>query len=253
MHDIAGRYDEAGELYAASLERDPESFATQLLMGLNLAKRSEANPEAAEGPEPVEGLPPLLSQARSHFRRSAELNPGLGPAYAGFGYTYIPEPGDVGPGIRALEKAHKLMPRRTDTTYNLFLLYLRNGDRGRAEAIERILLRDADPELAEMAREALLRDELRQAEALLAEARPAEAVEILTRVRNATTDDGLRERLDRYLTRISAVIELQRAVDLVRDGRLAEAEALVVSLIDELEDPEQRSYAEQFLEEIRGQ
>jgi len=238
VRDMAGHYDEAGELYAASLERDPDSFATQLLMGLNLAKRSEANPE------PVEGLPPLLSQARSHFRRSAELNPGLGPAYAGFGYTYIPDPGDVGPGIRALEKAHKLMPRRTDTAYNLFLLYLRNGDRGRAEAIERILLRDADPELADMAREALLQDELLQAEALLAEARPAEAVEIFTRVRDATTDDGLREHLDRYLTRISAVIELLRAVDLVRD---------VVSLIDELEDPEQRSYAEQLLEEIRGQ
>jgi hypothetical protein len=34
---------------------------------------------------------------------------------------------------------------------------------------------------------------------------------------------------------------------------LAEAEDLIVSLIDSLEDPEQRSYAEQLLEEIRGQ
>jgi hypothetical protein len=34
---------------------------------------------------------------------------------------------------------------------------------------------------------------------------------------------------------------------------LAQAEDLVVSLIDELEDPEKRSYAERLLEEIRGQ
>lgn len=250
MHDMAGRYDEAGELYAASLERDPDSFATQLLMGLNLVNRFAESSEA--NPEPAEGLPPLLSRAREHFRRSAELNPGLAPAYAGFGFTYIPDPGDVQPGIRALEKAHSLMPRSADTAYNLFLLYLRNGDRERAEGIERILLRDADPDLADRAREALLQDELRQAEALLAEARLAEAVEVFTRVRDATTDDTLRERLDRYLTEISAVIELQRAVDLIRAGRVAEAEDLVVALIEELEDPEQRSYAEKLLEEIRG-
>jgi hypothetical protein len=48
------------------------------------------------------------------------------------------------------------------------------------------------------------------------------------------------------------VIELQRAVDLIRYGRWAEAEDLVVSLIDELEDPEQRRYAETLLKEIRG-
>jgi len=34
---------------------------------------------------------------------------------------------------------------------------------------------------------------------------------------------------------------------------LAQAGDLLVSLIDELEDPEQRSYAESLLEEIRGQ
>ena len=43
----------------------------------------------------------------------------------------------------------------------------------------------------------------------------------------------------------------QEFVD-VRWVEVAEAEDLVISLIDELEDPEQRSYAEKLLEEIRG-
>jgi tetratricopeptide (TPR) repeat protein len=200
LRDMGARYDDAGELYAKSLERDPDNFRTQLLMGMNLVKRFAEQSEA--NPEPAEGLPPVLAEAREHFRRSAELNPGLASAYAGFGYTYLADPGDVGDGVRALEKAHTLMPRRLDIAYNLFLLYLRSGDRERAEAIERILL-DADPDLADRAREALLRDELREAEALLAEA------------------------------------------------RMAEAETLLVSLLDDLEDSEQRSYAERLLEDIR--
>jgi tetratricopeptide (TPR) repeat protein len=247
--DMVGRYDEAGELYAASLERDPDNFSTRHLAGLNLVNQFTEQSQGNAGT--FDELPPLLARAREQFRRAVELNPGLASAYAGFGYTYIADPGDVSPGIRALEKARSLMPRRTDFAFNLFLLYLQQGDRRKAEAIERVLLRDADPEIAGRAREALLQDELRAAESLLADGRLEEAVELLRRVRDETDDDRLRARLDAYLTEIATVLDLERASDLYRTGRLAEAESLLVSLLDRLGDPGQRDYAEQLLEEIR--
>ena len=197
-------------------------------------------------------LPPLLASAREHFRRSLELNPGLATAYANFGSTFVADPGDVQPGIRALEKALSMMPRSEETAFNLFTLYLRSGDSERAEAlVASVLSRSDDPEIAGLVREARLQEELSRADRLFRDESIDEAVEIMTRVRQETTDPALRAYLDDSLARIDRMARLQEAFELARAGRLAEAELQLSDVLEELEDPEQRRYAEELLEKIR--
>lgn len=250
VRELQGEPDKAAVLYEASLEQDPDNFLTQLLLGMNLmAQHYEATGSLVEiGAQ----LPPLLASARRHLRRSLELNPGLATAYANFGFTYIGDPGDLEPGIRALEKAASMMPRSVDTAFNLFTLYLRAGERERADAlVASVLSRTNDPEIPDLVREALLQDDLARAERLFREDQIDAAVQIMTRVRLETADPALREHLDATLAQIDHTGRLQVAFDLAKAGRLAEAEHQLAAILDELEDSEQRRYAEELLQKIR--
>jgi len=249
VRELAGDPEQAATLYAAALEGDPDNFATHLRLGRILVQRDRlASPWFA----PEKPLSPMLVAAREHFRRTIELNPGLGPAYSGFGYTYVTDPGDIEPGIRALEKALALMPGSETTAVNLYALYMRSGDVDAADALVRtILQRSDDPEILAFVRTARLREELSGVDALVREGRVREAVELVTRVRDRTTDPDMRAHLDEVLAQASRAVRLQEAFDLADAGRLAEAEELLVELLGDLDDPAQRQIVEQTLEQIR--
>jgi tetratricopeptide (TPR) repeat protein len=251
VRDRAGDREQAAKLYAASLERDPDNFVTHLLLGTNLVERER---QADSGPvDPAQPLSPLLVDAREHFRRTIELNPGAAYAYAGFGYTYVRDPGAVEPGLGALEKALALMPGSEAVAFNLFTLELRSGNREAAEELERtILSRSDDPEIRTLTREALLREEMHKVDALFQEGRNDEAVALITRIRNETTDPGLRAHLDGALAEVGRVARMREAFDLAQAGRLEEAEAMLTELAGQVVAPEQREIVEQVLEQIRA-
>ena len=145
-----------------------------------------------------------------------------------------------------------MMPRSEETAFNLFTLYLRTGNSERADAlVASVLSRSDDPEIAGLVREARLQEELSRADRLFRDESIDEAVEIMTRVRQETTDPALRAYLDDSLARIDRMARLQGAFELARAGRLAEAELQLSDVLEELEDPEQRRYAELLLEQIR--
>jgi len=249
VRDLRGDREQAAKLYTAALERDPDNFATHLLLGNNLVKQHR---QAYGRVHPGGPLSPLLVAARDHFRRTIELNPSLAPAYAGFGYTYVPDPGDVEPGIRALEKALAMRPGWEDIIINLFLLYLRVGDREAADGLDPTILQQSDdPEVHAFVQEALLREVLSGVDALFQEGRVHEAVALIARVRDEATSPDLRAHLDRLSAQAVKAVRVQEARDLACAGRFAEAEELLTKLVSELDDPRLRQVVEQALVEIR--
>jgi len=111
---------------------------------------------AAAGP--AGNAPPaeILARARSLLARATQLRPQFAPAYAELGWSYAAAAGEVGEGSAALEKARELVPSRLDVAANLFSLYLRAGQAGKARAMyEKILVPAGNRQVIEWARLAL--------------------------------------------------------------------------------------------------
>jgi tetratricopeptide (TPR) repeat protein len=92
-------------------------------------------------------------KARDMFAKAVELNPRVAESYIGLGITYMMLPGDVKPGIAALEKGLELDPENTNAALNLVALLVHDGQRERADAvIDKNIAPFADAELLQRAR-----------------------------------------------------------------------------------------------------
>jgi Flp pilus assembly protein TadD len=251
VRDLEGELDEASKFYRWALELDADNYLTNFLLAQNLVEQYYRKSE---------GRIADLVRAREHYRTSLELNPGLAAAYAGFGYTYIFDPGNPAPGVRAMARAHEMLPHDEDITYGLMLLYLRNGDREAAERLERQLSHSSDPALAALAFEALLNDDLDAANRAIAEQRLSEGLELIRKVQAKTDDAALQEELGQRAAEIEKVVEKNRlialyneAADLVNEGHLSAAEEKLARVLAETEDPELTGAAEELIRIIAEQ
>jgi Flp pilus assembly protein TadD len=258
IRDLDGELDEASKFYQWALELDADNYLTHFLLAQNLVERYYRRSDGKV--EPGAALPRDLARARELYRATLQLNPGLAAAYAGFGYTYIYDPGDPAPGVRAMARAHEMLPHDEEITYGLMLLYLKNGDREAAERLERQLSRSSDRALVALASEALLNDDLDSADRAINEQRLNEGLDLIRKVLAETDDPALQEELRRRAAEIEVVIEKNRviflyneAADLATQGHLTAAEEKLDRVLAETDDPELLGAAEELKRVIAEQ
>jgi len=156
LAELADRPREARPFYEKAAKLAPNDFLVQYRYGKNLL----------DDPQPDS-----LLAARAALTRVVALRPDFGEAWARLGYTYQAEESMDDNAVHILETAHRLLPSRMDVAHNLALAYARTGHRDQAEdLIEHVLVPQADPDSVLSAREALLDEDYRRAEALVNEA-----------------------------------------------------------------------------------
>ena len=251
-----GQHEEATGLFQRAVQADSTDATTYLLAAENLIEivRQRYLNRTQGGPAPEE-----IIQARALLHAAVELDPELALAQAQLGYTYTFGAQDPTAGIVALERATALLPSDEAAAYNLFLLYLRAGNRAAARAIESRTLRfSRDTELRSHVRDALLRADVGLVDSLISARKPDEALALVRRVARETEDAAFREELSALALRIEAFTVNQqntdsynRAVDLVNSGEYAKAERILVDLVATAKDTRLKEAAAKLLDDVR--
>ncbi len=146
IDELGGRHDAALARYQRAAELAPDDFMVNFVLGNALFEKYEKAPAGEQTSE-------LADRIRASLRRAAYLRPSFAEAWSmlGFTSTWDDEPDEI--GIKAMEQAHLLLPKRGDVGYNLTLLYLRSGrledarkvvDRMRANGIDGEMVRAAE-------------------------------------------------------------------------------------------------------------
>jgi tetratricopeptide (TPR) repeat protein len=166
---LPGGNARAEELFLRALEHDPEHARSQMGLALALGAQQKAGIEAAIerslvlGPDdpwvqlwagrfrlwqlaarheelPEDDLVQLLEDTRAFLERSIALEPEQPAAYAALGETYLYDPGEPAPGIRALETARQIAGPDNEVDLPLAALYIDSGQLPEArELIEGVL------------------------------------------------------------------------------------------------------------------
>jgi len=167
LDEAAGRDQAALARYRRAAELAPEDFMINYLLGDALFRQYESA-------ESTEEKTALADQARAALRRAAVLRPSFAEAWAKLGYTYTrdPEPDDM--GVKAMEHAHRLLPKRGDVGFNLTLLHLRRDRLEDAmEVVARMRSAGVDEGMVLAAEELTISHKNRRAEALARASRVA--------------------------------------------------------------------------------
>lgn len=247
-----GEPAEAGRLLRRAAEAAPDDFRVQLAYGQTLL-------ETVGGRRPRnEEEVAALDAAVAAFRRSVELRPESGAAWAGLGHAQVLAPSPDPEAAASMERAVELLPDRPDLVYNLVLARARAGDRpGVSAAIDRLAAVGAGDALLHRAREMELQLLLREAHRLARAERLDDAVALLAVVREATGDPAVAERAGSLLNRIARAAEHNRFVEvysqaasLYRSGDLDGALAAVEELAAEASGERQEKAATDLRERI---
>jgi tetratricopeptide (TPR) repeat protein len=244
--ELGGRKAEALAHYEKAAKLAPDDFLVQYLYGRMLLRDPEPAPEAQ-------------ARARAALRRSVELRPGFGEAWARLGYVLSMEEPPSPQTIPAMEKAHELLPSRMEVAHNLALAYAHGGQRQKAEElIERVLAPHAEPEVVATAREALLDDDHRRAEELIGLQKLEEAVPLLENVREKTVREERRVRMEQRLEAVRHTLEYNRFIDLYNEairfsnqGKREEAIAILEPLVETAKIADQAEQARTLLTRLR--
>ena len=262
LRDLQGRHEKATPHYENAFSFDPDDPMTCLMYATNLSQLTHGfSREAVPVPEQID---PRLVLARKLYRKGIRLQPDLAEAYAGLGATYVVEAGDLDDGILALETARRMLPSRMDVVFHLLQLHARRGDRHRAEALMEVLSRNAEQEMVQFGREALLLADLPAAEKLFQEDRFDEGMKVLLEIRKQTRDDGLKQQIDARIRELRArqeeirrVEETNRVIGLYNDAvdranrhDFRKAARILRQVIREAEDPGLISNAQDLLRRI---
>ncbi len=193
VRDLAGGYDEAEILYRDAISLRSTNPLTYLLYGRHLLTVLRAGGEIDRKA--------LAERARAAFEQVVGLDPGFGEGYAMLGLAHLFGEPDPAAGIRALERARRLLPTRTDVVFHLVQLLLRNQDFERAERlVDGVLAERAEPERLQKAREELTRARLLHAsEEALRAGEIADGLRLYDEATSVTTDPALRERMEERL------------------------------------------------------
>jgi len=265
FHDSHDRPDEAAVEYRRALATDPDHEPACLLLArVHLQRHLEDQSGLAQsGEEPgSEGtravLHPDLAEARVLLQHAMEINPLRPESVVAFGYTYIGDPGDLTPGIRALEKGRTLFPRRMDLTMNLGILYLRNGEPEAARSLFR-LVRDDHPteEGARRAEDALTLMAVDDAKALLTQAEFDQGLAELRTLRDRTDDSQVWAYINGIIAagefaaeEYAIAAELNESSRLAAAGRLDEAGEHLESARARSDDPETGAAVEEQIQAV---
>jgi tetratricopeptide (TPR) repeat protein len=235
---------------------DPNDYLTSFLYANSLMERHF--PKGITN-SPVGGdRAAAREKARGLFAHSLALRPDLAEAYAGLGATYAFDPGDLSPGIAALEKAFRFLPSRMDVVFNLVGLYARSGERAKAERLViGPLSRGGDAKILRAARESLLQADIREAASRLAAGDADGAVEVLQRVAGATSSPVTKTDVLNQVKSIRATQEanrviaiFNRAAEKVNRSEYGEARLLLRQVVREATDPALRERARKALDQI---
>ena len=176
-----GEPERALRHYARATAADPRDARLAYLYGQGLL-RSVGLTVLAAGALTPEQRESVLT-ARQALTRSTALAPEFGEAWVELGFTYSVESVPPPEALRALERAHALLPERTDVAYNLFLVLTRLGERERAQALfDAVLEPFAEPQVLVPARNALLSIDIAQINQLLEAQRLDDLEPLLERV-----------------------------------------------------------------------
>ena len=220
LDELAGHTEAALARYERAAELAPDDYLANFLLGSALFQTYGDADSADEKSN-------LANRTRSALRRAAVLRPSYAEAWAMLGttYTWDSEPDDM--GIKAMEHAHRLLPKRGDVGYNLTLLYIRRDrledalnvvSHMRAAGVDEVMVRAAEDltdSLETRRTDNLLR--IRQANA------EGTAVENAAELEAQQVQDSAERRdfTDRY----------NEAVSLINAGKTAEGITLLETLV----------------------
>jgi hypothetical protein len=164
-----GRYDEA--LAADPSDAQIDLDYAEALMGTQIGPLAEAESDVDAA---------AFRKARALAQKAIDLGDTGGRAYGDLGTSSIVEKdGDLAPGIAALERAHALLPARTDYALHLFALYRRTGDRAKAAPLFARLDAARNAQVAYAARAIIMRVETNRATELVHQQKLDEAAAVL--------------------------------------------------------------------------
>jgi hypothetical protein len=173
--------------------------------------------------------------------------------------TFLFERANPRPGIPALERAHRMLPSRTDISSNLLQLYLAAGERDKAQdLLAGPWTRLADPAVIAAARQALLNFDLDRSNEQLRAGDYLAAVATLREARGRAVDPALTRQIDEQIERLTTFAdrkrqsdEINRAVAAANEGDIAAAIAIVDALLPTLKDPDLAEAARNMLDSLR--
>jgi tetratricopeptide (TPR) repeat protein len=255
LSHIAGAEKDAERHYREALRIDPKHARTLAAVGeLEAAVAAAPNDPAvhllyaetllttAIGPfagifEPAAGDREKFRKARALAERAIALGTGDGSAHGILGTTYLVEH-DLAPGIAALERARTLVPQRMDFALNLYSMYLRVGDRAKADALFAAVFENArDKQTIFAARNALVVSETARANTLATTGKLDEAAKIIRELAATMTDPHGRREMEQHAAKLEATSEVNRhilqyneAIALANRGKNRDA----IKLLDEL-------------------
>ncbi|PYQ28198.1 MAG: hypothetical protein DMF56_17340 [Acidobacteria bacterium] len=223
-----GRFDEA-------LASDPENVDVLLTYSESLLR--DAIGPFASYYEPKPSDLDSFRKARAMAERALNLGGEDVRAHAIIGASYLVE-SDVAPAIPHLERVRELAPARMDSALHLYDLYLRTGDRAKADALFAAAFdRARDKQVVFAARNLKLRFETDRANALAREGKLDEAAAIVRELAAQTEEGFARKELEQQAAQLAATaavnrhIEMyNRAVTMANSGRKLEA----IKVLDEL-------------------
>jgi tetratricopeptide (TPR) repeat protein len=260
LSHVAGAEAEAERHYREALRINPKHARTLAAIG-DLEGAVAAAPDdaavhllyaetlltTATGPfagifEPNAGDRERFRKARGLAERALALGPenaegGEGAARGIIGTTYLVEQ-DLAPGIFQLERARTLAPTRMDFALNLYAMYLRTGDRAKADTLFASTFESSrNKQIAFAARNALLIAETARANSLAAGGKLEEAAAIVRQLAAATPDPNGRREFEQHAAKLEAtalinrqIIQYNEAIALANRGQRADA----IKLLDEL-------------------
>jgi tetratricopeptide (TPR) repeat protein len=129
----AGRHVDAKEHFERAIDLAPGDDVPLYRYGISrMQSFMDDHPLAQHLPA---DLPQEMQEARQLLALALQVNPLRTEAYVACGYTYLFESEDAAEGARLMQYAHDLMPHRMDVVFYLVTLYLRLGQREKAESL----------------------------------------------------------------------------------------------------------------------
>jgi Tfp pilus assembly protein PilF len=235
LHEAQNDRGGAHALYDKAVALGTTDPTVYILYGHSILERSRARSE--------------VQRARQLFERAAKLDPNNAPATAGICMTYVGDPGDVSAGISACEKSLSLDASQEETSLNLLQLYADKGRRADAKRIfDTKIARSTNGEYINVAKEALLVGDLREAEKLFEQAKRDEAIALIRPILAATNDPSLRNHVQRIVTdydarnaRLEQAKAIRDIVEKAQAGKAKEALAALDALLPKVTDEQTKS------------
>jgi tetratricopeptide (TPR) repeat protein len=247
--ELGGQHDQAATWFSKARELAPQDPRIYLMRGQSVLKAFEGDRD-----EPIQlgsETDSRVALAREMLRKGTELDPELPEAHAGLGVTYIYEPGDVTPGIAALERACRMEPGRPDFAGNLAILYARVGAYEKSAALVLAIEQSSgDLGLVRHTRRSVMMAKHKRVWDLANGGKLREAISMLAQMVEETQDPQYRQVLADELRRLRHYERYNQAVALARAGRVDEARDLLLELQHEVKDPEIAGYVREMLEQI---